>query len=97
MAMKTWWVNLRAKGGLRLTDHGYHIFHGVLKLDNWHIDFAKSDKVTKQTILDLDRKLDWPYYIDVRRRRLIFFSSKEAMMATLYGNLNTWLTNLQNG
>jgi hypothetical protein len=45
----------------------------------------------------LDRKLQAPYYIEIEKklaRRLIMFSSREAMMATLYGDLKTFLKQL---
>ena len=96
-AMKTWWVNIRIDGGLRLTDLGYEIMHDVLKLQSWELNLAEQERqiFTKRLILDLDRKLDWPYYIDVsvrrKRRRIVFFSSREAMMATMYGDLERWL------
>jgi hypothetical protein len=54
--------------------------------------------MTKKIILDLDRKLAWPYYLDFnarkKRRRIIFFGSREAMMAAMYGDLEQWLASL---
>ena len=104
-AMKTWWANIRPQGGLRLTQHGYYIMHDVLELESWQMDLSESDtsqslqsKVTKQIILDLDRKLMWPYYLDFnvrkKRRRIVFFGSREAMMATMYGDIKRWLDSL---
>jgi hypothetical protein len=99
-AMKTWWVNIRRGGGMRLTDTGYEMMHDVLKLESWELDLADHDQhiFTKRLILDLDRKLQWPYYIEVsikkKRRRIVFFGSKEAMMATMYGDLEKWLASL---
>lgn len=100
-AMRTWWVNMRRTGGMRLTDLGYEIMHDVLKLESWELDLADHERqiFTKRLILDLDRKLEWPYYIEVsikkKRRRIVFFSSREAMMATMYGALNLWLDSIQ--
>ena len=99
-AMKTWWANIRRDGGMRLTDLGYEIMHDVLKLESWELDLSDKERVifTKRVILDLDRKLEWPYYIDVnvkrKRRRIVFFGSREAMMATIYGDLQKWLASL---
>jgi hypothetical protein len=96
-AMKTWWVNIRRDGGMRLTDLGYEIMHDVLKLESWRLDLADEPRqiFTKRLILDLDRKLVWPYYIEVnvrkRIRHIVFFGSREAMMATMYGDLERWL------
>jgi hypothetical protein len=55
-------------------------------------------RVTKKIILDLDRKMEWPYYLDFnvrkKRRRIVFFGSREAMMAAMYGDLEKWLASL---
>jgi hypothetical protein len=47
-------------------------------------------------MLKLDRKLQMPYYIEVKKKipiNIIFFGSREAMLARLYGNLNKFLDN----
>lgn len=102
-AMVTWWANIRPEGGLRLTKHGYEIMHDVLKLDSWEWvlpddNGARRMVIDKRAVLDLDRKLQWPYFIDLnprkKRRRIVFFSSREAMMATMYGDLQRWLDSL---
>lgn len=94
-AMKVWWYNIRAGGGLRLTDLGYFTFKKVVDLESYsmEIDWETFDRTT---ILKLDRKLQMPYYIDVKKKipkQVVFFGSKEAMMARLYGNLNKFLDN----
>jgi len=104
-AMITWWANIRSEGGMRLTHHGYNIMHDVLKLESWQLDLSETDdakmfrsRVTKRAILAMDRKLQWPYYLDFnarkKTRRIIFFGSREAMMATMYGDLQKWLDSL---
>jgi hypothetical protein len=104
-AMITWWANIRRDGGMRLTTHGYKIMHDVLKIESWAVDLSAADeagpfrsRITKKTILDLDRKLEWPYYLDFnarkKSRRIVFFGSREAMMATMYGDLEKWLASI---
>ena len=99
-AMRTWWANIRRDGGMRLTDLGYEIMHEVLRLESWELDLRDRDHTifTKRLIVDLDRKLEWPYYIEVsikkKRRRMVFFGSREAMMATMYGDLKQWLASI---
>ena len=99
-AMLTWWANIRRGGGMRLTDLGYEVMHDILKLESWELDLRNQDKTifTKRLIVDLDRKLEWPYYIEVsvkrKRRRMVFFGSREAMMATMYGDLKQWLASI---
>jgi hypothetical protein len=101
-AMITWWANLRPEGGLRLTNHGYRILHSILKLESWQLDLANENhqsahrsRISKRTILDLDHKLEWPYYLDFdsrnKTKRIIFFGSREALMAQMYGDLDRWL------
>jgi len=99
-AMRTWWANIRRDGGMRLTDLGYEIMHDVLRLESWELDLRDRDHTifTKRLIVDLDRKLEWPYYIEVsikkKRRRMVFFGSREAMMASMYGDLKQWLASI---
>ena len=99
-AMRTWWANIRRDGGMRLTDLGYQMLHDVLKLESWELDLRDHERVvfTKRLILDLDHKLEWPYFIEVnmkkKRRRIVFFGSREAMMATMYGDIERWLASV---
>jgi hypothetical protein len=99
-AMKTWWVNIRRDGGMRLTDFGYEMLHDVLRIESWELDLANRERVifTKRLVLDLDRKLEWPYYIEVnvkkKIRHIVFFGSREAMMATMYGDLEQLLNSI---
>jgi hypothetical protein len=49
--------------------------------------------VNKSVLLALDRKITFPYYINFPGQQLILFSSREAMLATLYGDLQKFLEN----
>ena len=91
-AMISWWVNIRNTGGLRLTWHGYNLLKNIIGIESWSVDISDAKKTfTKRVILDLDHKLNWPYYVDPKNKRIVFFSSREAVMATLYGDLQAWL------
>ena len=49
-------------------------------------------------ILDLDRKIQTPYYIHAVKgipKKVVFFGSKEAVMIKLYGDLKKYLDNYQ--
>jgi hypothetical protein len=90
-ALRSWYVNIRPTGGLRLTVIGYTVLK-TLDLESWSIDLSlNKPMMSKRLLLELDHKLQWPYYIDVKKKQLIFFSSREAMLATLYGDLQTFL------
>lgn len=91
-AMSTWYYNLRSSGGFRLTVLGYQALK-TAAMNSWSVDINIRD-LTKPNLLTLDRKLNWPYYIDARRKKLILFSSRDAMMATLYGDLKAWISSL---
>lgn len=93
-ATKRWYRNLRSEGGCRLTDVGYAICK-TLDLASWTIplDDVKQLRVNKSMLLALDRKITYPYYIDFPKKQLVLFSSREAMLATLYGDLQKFLEN----
>ena len=106
-AVQTWWVNKRKSGGMRLTNLGYAILHDILGIESYQLEIVGEKdigpwraKLTKRVVLDLDRKLEWPYYLDFSAKkkslRLVFFSSREAMLATLYGDLEKFLKNYIN-
>lgn len=95
-AMHTWWFNLRRNGGMRLTSTGYTTF--VKDLDLEHYEYVIEDPMqfTQHLILDLDRKMQMPYYIHAVKgvpRKIIFFGSKEAVMVNLYRDLRQFLEN----
>jgi hypothetical protein len=37
--------------------------------------------------------LTYPYFIDYKKKEIVFYSSKEAVMATMYGSIKNWLDN----
>jgi len=91
-----WWYNLRKNGGMRLTTMGYKTFIEILKIE--HYDFVIDDpmSISQQLILKLDRKLQMPYYIHAVKgipKKIVFFGSREAMLARLYGDLDKFLSN----
>jgi hypothetical protein len=90
IAMNTWYVNIRESGGLRLTELGYRTLKSGSIASH---RFVPSEKrwLSKQMLLDLDRKVKYPYYID--KNGIEFFSSREAVMVNLYGDLGSWLKN----
>lgn len=90
-----WWKNIRADGGWRLTNLGFKVLSEHLKLEQYTV---KLDLFALDTrlVLALDRKLQHPYYIEVVKHvptKLVLFSSKEAVLANLYGDLEKFLDN----
>lgn len=89
-AMITWWFNLRENGGLRLTDSGYKTLKKTIQLESYRFEIPQPRAhKNKRLILALDRKLQWPYYME--KNWVEFFSSKEAVMANMYPSLESFL------
>jgi hypothetical protein len=92
-AFKTWYQNIRESGGLRLSLVGYRTFQAT-GIQSWPVELADIKRyTTPPMLLELDRKMKYPYFIDYKNKRMIMFSSRDAMMATLYGDLAAWLKN----
>lgn len=91
-ALKTWYRNTRAQGGFRLTELGYEVLCSAA-VNRWSVPLQPRD-LTKTALLLMDHRIAWPYYIHRAQRRLILFSSRDAVMANLYGDLNSWLASL---
>ena len=90
-AMLHWYTNIRNNGGFRLTVFGYQAMK-ILGLDSWSVELDDI-KITmdKTLLLALDRKLTWPYFIDYKKKEIVFYSSREAVMATMYSSIKNWL------
>jgi hypothetical protein len=95
-ALSQWWVDFRPTGGMRLTDDGYKIFSSMLELESWRFAVG-TDVLQPRNLILLDRKMRFPYYLQRARRQhwLHMFGDKEAMMATLYGDIEQWLKSLE--
>jgi hypothetical protein len=97
-AMHTWWFNIRKNGGMRLTGPGYTAFTEQLDLTRYEWPIQDPHQFNQHVILDLDRKMQMPYYISATKgipKKIVFFGSKEAVMVNLYGNLKQFLDNYQ--
>jgi len=95
-ARAIWWYNIRTGGGMRLTAAGFKALSELLGLEFYAYKIPDELAFTQQTVLDLDRQLQNPYYIVTKKNfpiDLIFFSSKEAMLINLYGSLDKFLDN----
>ena len=97
VAMQTWWHNTRPKGGMRLTSVGYAVFSKDLDLAQYSFDLDNPFVLNGTMILEMDQKLQMPYYILARTglRKIILFGISEAMIATLYGDFKRWLDSYQ--
>ena len=95
-AMHTWWFNIRKNGGMRLTGPGYTVFVEQLDLARYEWPIQDPHQFNQHVILDLDRKMQMPYYISTTKgipKKIVFFGSREAVMVNLYGDLQKFLDN----
>ena len=95
-SMHTWWFNIRNNGGMRLTAIGYRVFSEQLDIASYDYTIDDPHEINQQLILALDRKIQTPYYIQAVKgipKKVVFFGSKEAVLANLYGDLKKFLDN----
>ena len=81
---------------MRLTSTGFDTFVKKLELEHYSYPIDNPMLFNHETILDLDRKMQMPYYIHATKgvpKQIVFFGSKEAVMVNLYGNLQQFLDN----
>ena len=99
-AMKKWWFNPRRDGGLRLTQVGdlefrYADFESFVH----NFSLTKSSRSYYQFILDLDKKIKCPYFVDVdtttKKPFMRLYDSRVYMMLCLYGDLESYLNSIK--
>ena len=81
---------------MRLTSVGYQAFCEALDIVSYEYNINDPTEFNQHMILDLDRKIQTPYYISATKgipKKVIFFGSKEAVMIQLYGDLKQYLDN----
>ena len=94
-AMVSWWQNIQEDGGLRLTYEGFYVFENLLELSSYTFELPEK-LLTPKNLLALDRRMTCPYYMINNRKlnKLVMFGSKEAMMATLHGDMQRFIASL---
>ena len=93
--MVFFWQNVRADGGLRLTDNGYRCLTEDLDLQIYEIklwDDNSRINLNYKFLLDLDKHLEVPYYVmNGRWPRIILFDEQTYVWATLHGDFQRFL------
>lgn len=73
--------------GTRFTAQGFDLAKSIWKI--YPIKFPKEYKVLNRTLLMLDQRMTWPYYLS--KRQLVLFNEMDAFEFTLYqGDINLW-------
>lgn len=94
-ALSQWWYNIRSSGGMRLTAEGHRVLGTLLDVEHYTVTIDPK-KFSRRLLLDLDRKLKYPYYIQTKKglaQALILYGSQEAVLASLYGDLDRFIRN----
>mgnify|MGYP007083432925 CR=1 FL=1 len=95
-ALLSWWQDNRGVGGMRLTRDGHEHFD-LAGLENWKFDVDPGTPARPIQLLMLNQHLTMPYYLQLGKNPcLYFYSSKEASMYALYGNIDRFVTALKN-
>ena len=73
--------------GTRFTGTGFELAKTLWKV--YPIKFKQEYRVLNKTLLLLDERMDWPYYLS--KRQLVLFSEMDAFEFALYsGDINLW-------
>ncbi len=95
IAAKSWWVNIRNDGGLRLTEVG-KLYFALAEIEYFDLPLDYKKSITKnQTtwnafLMELNHKLTCPYYLGKNiagGAHIRLYDSKVAMMISLYGDV----------
>lgn len=99
-AIKQWWYNPRKDGGLRLTQVGDLEFRYARLEHNTHtLNTKKVKKSYYQFVLELDKKIKCPYYMDIDPKTktpfIRLYDSRISMMFNLYGDIDSYLNSIK--
>lgn len=73
--------------GTRFTSLGFNIAKKIWS--TYTVKLAPNYKILNRTLLMLDERMDWPYYLS--KTQLVLFSEMDAFEHTLYsGDINLW-------
>jgi hypothetical protein len=71
------------------------VFENLLELSSYSFELPEK-LLTPKNLLAMDRRMTCPYYMVNNRKlnKIIMFGSREAMMATLHGDMQRFITSL---
>lgn len=73
--------------GTRFTGLGFDLAKSIWK--TYPIKFKQDYRILNKTLLLLDNRMTWPYYLS--KRQLVLFNEMDAFEFTLYsGDINLW-------
>lgn len=90
---KSWWFNPLNHSSMRLSKEGASYATTHAKIRYYSHDLEKI--ILPKTLLQLEKILDYPYYIP-KLKTIVIFDEMTSMTLTLYNNdLQTYLDNVQ--
>ena len=93
-AFAGWWMDSRDGGGMRLTTAGYQAI-ASFDIEMYVFDIPAHTLLPRHLLL-MDRKLDCPYYLKLARKsQITLFGSEQALMMTMYGDLDRFMRYLE--
>lgn len=91
-AEKKWFRDVRRHGGWRLTPAGRAAFE-MAGIQHWRIPIDLQS-LDRRLMLNMNYRIQWPYFITARPPEIWLFSDRDAVMAQLYGDVKTWVNSL---
>lgn len=83
----TFFQIFKNRKGTRFTGLGFELASFLWKI--YTVKLPQEYRIANKTLLMLDSRMDWPYYIS--KKKLILFSELDAFEFTLYsGDVNLW-------
>ena len=89
---RVWFCDLRQQGGWRLTLAGRAALE-MAGIQHWTVPLAPKI-LDRRLILEMNNRIEWPYFISGRPPQLWLFSDRDAVMAQLYGDIGAWVKSL---
>lgn len=84
MLYKAWWSSWKnnENRSFKLTDEGYRYFTDIADVKFYEVRFPKGLVLTNKMIIDLDRFIDCPYYIN--KEKIYVTGEKVAVQLVLF-------------
>ncbi len=83
----TFFTVFKNEKGTRFTGKGFELAKVLWK--TYTINLPENYRTLNRTLLMLDSRMTWPYYLS--KRKLVLFSEMDAFEFTLYqGDINQW-------
>lgn len=94
-AFSAWWMDAREGKGMRLTTAGYQAI-ATTDIEMYVFDTPVGLALLPRHLLLMDRKLDCPYYLKIGKKpQITLFGGQQALMLTMYGDMNKFMKYLE--